>query len=48
MLDINDDGQVDQNEFMKMIGFLRAASPHAQQTRSETSGIGMYYPVHLH
>lgn len=42
MLDVNDDGQVDQHEFMKLISFLRVASPHVQQTRSQSSGIGMW------
>jgi Ca2+-binding EF-hand superfamily protein len=46
MLDVNDDGQVDQNEFMKLISFLRVASPHVQQTRSQSSGIAQGWLTH--
>lgn len=42
MLDVNEDGHVDQNEFVKLMGFLRATSPHAQQTRSQSAGVGMF------
>jgi len=46
MMDINDDGQVDQSEFVKMMTFLRATSPHAQQVRTHTNGLAQGWLAH--